>query len=426
MEETIKNLAKYNFWDGNVLQLGFMRTTYLNRIQNFTHNKLIKVIVGQRRTGKSYLLRQIAQTLINNGVNPNQILYINKEYLVFDSVNTYIDLNNLIRQYQESLKPEGKVYLLIDEIQNIEGWEKLVNSYAQDYTASYEIFISGSNSTMLSGELATLLSGRYVSFEILPFSYPEYLGIQQQNTNSSTYAQYMQSGGLPELFSLPNEESRRQYVSSVKDTVLLHDIIQKNTIRDPQLLEDIFMYLINNASNLLSINNVTNYLKSNGRKTTYDTVSSYIGYIQDAFLIHKAERYDIKGKEIISGNSKFYANDLSYKNYLYSGFGYGIGYQLENLIYLALRNANFDIYVGHLPKYEVDFIAKRNHQILYVQCAYLLYDPATVTREYAALEAISDHYPKIIVSMDEVLLPSKNGISHVQAWNFETYLQNFR
>ena len=179
----------------------------------------------------------------------------------------------------------------------------------------------------------------------------------------------MQSGGLPELFSLPNEESRRQYVSSVKDTVLLRDIIQKNTIRDPQLLEDIFMYLINNASNLLSINNVTNYLKSNGRKTTYDTVSSYIGYIQDAFLIHKAERYDIKGKEIISGNSKFYANDLSYKNYLYSGFGYGIGYQLENLIYLALRNANFDIYVGHLPKNEVDFIAKRNHQILYVQCA---------------------------------------------------------
>ena len=186
------------------------------------------------------------------------------------------------------------------------------------------------------------------------------------------------------------------------------------------------MYLINNASNLLSINNVTNYLKSNGRKTTYDTVSSYIGYIQDAFLIHKAERYDIKGKEIISGNSKFYANDLSYKNYLYSGFGYGIGYQLENLIYLALRNANFDIYVGHLPKNEVDFIAKRNHQILYVQCAYLLYDPATLTREYAALEAISDHYPKIIVSMDEVQLPSKNGISHVQAWNFEMYLQNLR
>jgi predicted AAA+ superfamily ATPase len=259
MEETIKNLAKYNFWDGNVLQLGFMRTTYLNRIQNFTHNKLIKVIVGQRRTGKSYLLRQIAQSLINNGVNPNQILYINKEYLVFDSINTYIDLNNLIRQYQESLNPQGKIYLLIDEIQNIEGWEKLVNSYAQDYTASYEIFISGSNSTMLSGELATLLSGRYVSFEILPFSYQEYLGIKELNANSSTYAQFLQSGGLPELFFLPNEESRRQYVSSVKDTVLLRDIIQKNTIRDPQLLEDVFIYLINNASNLLSINNITNY-----------------------------------------------------------------------------------------------------------------------------------------------------------------------
>lgn len=426
MKEYLNKLKPFNFWDGNVPQIGFVRKLYLQKIENFINNKLVKVIVGQRRTGKSYLLRQLANQLIENGVAPNQIFYINKEYIVFDNIKNYQDLDALIQYYREELKPKGTVYLFIDEVQNIEGWEKLVNSYAQDFTTSYEIFISGSNSKMLSGELATLLSGRYVSFEIFPFSYQEYLGINQLATNGTTFTSYLQSGGLPELFILPNEETKKHYVSAVKDTVLLRDIIQKNAVKDPKLLEDIFVYLINNAANLLSINNITNFLKSSGRKTTFDTISNYIGFIEDTFLIHKVQRYDIRGKDTIAGNAKYYANDLSYKNYLYSGFGYGIGYLLENIVYLMLRRADYEVHVGVVPNKEVDFVAKNSDGIVYVQCTYLLQDEAIVTREYSALEAITDNYPKIVVSMDAVLLPSKNGIHHVQAWNLEEYLNNFK
>jgi uncharacterized protein len=423
MEEKLKSLAKYNFWNGNVPQQGFLRTDYLNAIRSYCHNKLVKVIVGQRRTGKSYILRQIAHDLIANGVHPHNIFYLNKEFIDFDFVNHYTDLEQLIKQYQLTLKPLGKIYLFFDEIQNIAQWERLVNSYSQDFTESYEVFISGSNSKMLSGELATLLSGRYVNFEIFPFSFKEYAGITKQELNKQSYINYMQSGGLPEFFVLPNEETKRHYVASVKDTVLLRDVIQRHAIKDPKLLEEIFIYLVNNAANLLSINNVTNYLKSKGRKTTYDTIANYIGYIEDTFLLHKAERFDIKGKDTIAGNVKYYCNDLAYKNYLYAGFGYGIGYQLENLIYLELKRLGYEVYVGVMPNKEVDFVATKADQKLYVQCAYLLINEATIKREYASLEDINDNYPKIVVSLDEISLPIHQGIIHIQAWKLQDFLK---
>jgi predicted AAA+ superfamily ATPase len=424
MEEKFNSLAKYNFWNDNVPQQGFLRTDYLNAIRGYCHNKLVKVIMGQRRTGKSYILRQIANDLINSGVHPHNIFYLNKEYIDFDFVNQYTDLEQLIKHYQLALKPLGKIYLFLDEIQNIVQWERLVNSYSQDFTESYEVFISGSNSKMLSGELATLLSGRYVNFEIFPFSFKEFSGITKQEINKETYLKYMQTGGLPELFVLPNEENKRHYVASVKDTVLLRDVIQRHAIKDPKLLEEIFIYLVNNAANLLSINNVTNYLKSKGRKTTYDTIANYIGYIEDTFLLHKAERFDIKGKDTIAGNVKYYCNDLAYKNYLYAGFGYGIGNQLENLIYLELRRSGYEVYVGVMPNKEVDFVATKADQKLYVQSTYLLIDEATIKREYASLEAISDNYPKIVVSLDDLVMPISNGIIYVQAWKLHDFLTN--
>ena len=422
MEEKFKTLEKYNFWKGNMFNPGFLRTDYLNAIREYSNNKLVKVLVGQRRTGKSYILRQIANDLIHTGVHPHNIFYLNKEYIDFDFVNHYSVLEQLIKHYQLILKPQGKIYLLLDEVQNIEQWERLVNSYSQDFTQTYEVFISGSNSNMLSSELATLLSGRYINFEIFPFSFKEYVGITQQYSNKESYINYMKTGGLPELFVLPNEETKRHYVASVKDTVLLRDVIQRHAIKDPKLLDEIFIYLVNNAANLLSINNVTNYLKSKGRKTTYDTIANYIGYIEDTFLLHKAERFDIKGKDTIAGNVKYYCNDLAYKNYLYSGFGYGIGYQLENLIYLELRRSGYEVYVGVMPNKEVDFVATKADQKLYIQSAYLLIDEATIKREYASLEAISDNYPKIVVSLDDLVMPISNGIIHIQAWKLHDFL----
>ena len=321
MEEKIAVLRKYNLWDSNTIDLGFNRSEYRGKIADYVGNRLIKVLVGQRRTGKSFILRQIAKQLIDNGLKPENTLLINKEFTDFDFLKTYKDLDELIKLYKKELNPSGKVYIFIDEIQIIDDWEKVVNSYSQDFSESYELFISGSNSKMLSGELATLLSGRYVCFEIFPFSYSEYLGIMQKERGRQSYLEYMNSGGLPELFMLPKPELKRNYMSAIKDTILLRDIIQRYNIRDTKLLEDIFVFLVNNASNLISINNIVNYFKNHGRRTSYDVVSSYIGYIEEAFLVHRCNRYDIKGKEVLSGNTKFYINDLAYKNYLYSGYG---------------------------------------------------------------------------------------------------------
>lgn len=426
MEEYFESLGKYNFWNGNVPQLGFLRIDYTDKLLAYSNNRLIKVLVGQRRAGKSYLLRQIADALIKSGVNPHNILYINKEFTSFDFVSHYKDLEQLVALYKSKLNPSGKIYLFIDEIQNITEWERFVNSYSQDFSESYELYISGSNSKMLSGELATLLSGRYVSFEVFPFSFSEYAAITTQEISKQTYIKYMESGGLPEFFVLPNEETKRHYTASVKDSVLLRDIIQRYAVKDPKLLEDIFVYLINNASSLVSVTNIVNYLKSKDRKTTYDTVANYIGYIEETFLIHKAERYNIKGKETLLGNCKYYSNDLAYKNYLYSGFGYGIGYKIENLVYLELRRAGYEVFVGVLPNKEVDFVAKKADKLLYVQSAYLMVEEETIQREYASLGQIKDNYEKIVVSLDDVVFPQNQGIKHVQAWKLSEFLDKIK
>jgi len=419
MEEKFNAIRKYNFWGEKNPDYGFYRTDYTDKILTYIFNRLVKVLIGQRRAGKSYILRQLANKLIDSGIDRKNILYVSKEYTDFDFIAHYTDLDDFVKHYKKQLGVSGKVYLFIDEIQNITGWEHFVNSYSQDFIEEYEIFISGSNSKMLSGELATLLSGRYIEFEIFPFSFSEYLGILQKESNKQNFIEYMESGGLPELFNLQNDEIRRNYLAAIKDTVFLRDIIQRYSIKEPKLLEDIFVYLVNNAANLISITSIVNYFKSLGRKTTYDTVSAYVGYLEDAFLIHKSERYDIRGKDTISGNSKYYINDLAYKNYLYTGFAYGIGYKLENLIYLNLKRAGYHVYTGVFRDKEVDFVALKEDKILYVQTTYLLIDEKTIEREYLPLELIADNYEKMVVSLDEIQFPQRNGIKHKQIWKFE-------
>jgi len=417
MDERIAILEKYNFWRDKTFDFGFERNTYTDKIIDFIGNRLIKVLVGQRRSGKSYILRQVGKQLLDNGVKPENMLFINREFADMDFLRTCRDLDDLIKQYKKELTPQGKIFIFIDEVQIIEQWEKIVNSLSQDYSDSYEIFITGSNSKMLSGELATLLSGRYVVIEVFPFSYTEYLGITGQDRRKQSYITYMNSGGLPELFMLQKYELKRNYISAIKDTVLLRDIIQRYKIRDPKLLEDIFKFLVSNASNLISISNIVKYFKGHGRNVSYDAISNYIGYIEDAFLIHRCERYDIKGKDTLSGNAKYYLNDLAYKNYLYPGIGYGFGYLVENLIYLELLRAGFDVYVGTLRNREVDFIARKADRVIYLQSAYLLADESVIEREYSALKAIDDNFEKIVVSLDDATMPLRDGIRHVQAWN---------
>lgn len=422
MDEKFQDIRKYNLWDSDNFDFGYERNVYTNKIMNYTGNHLIKVLVGQRRAGKSYVLRQVARKLVKNGVKAKNTLIINRELSEFDFLTTHKDLEDFIKLYKAKLKPKGKVYIFIDEVQMIEGWEKTINSCSQDYAEAYEMFITGSNSSMLSGELATLLSGRYVCFEILPFSFCEYAGVLGKGADKKCFVEYMNSGGLPELVALSNPELQRNYVSSVKDTVLLRDIIQRRNIRDPRLLEDIFVLLVNNASNLISVSSIVNYFKSLGRKMSYDVVSNYIKYIEDTFILHHCDRYDIKGKDTISGNVKYYLNDLSYRNYIYPGFGYGLGYLLENIVYLELRRAGYAVYTGVAKGKEVDFVAIKADNIIYLQCAYLLADETTIEREYSALESIQDSFEKIVVSLDDITLPLRGGIRHVQAWKLAEVL----
>ena len=410
----MQTLRKYNLWDSAPFDFGYERSGYTDKIAAYMGNRLIKVLVGQRRAGKSYLLRQVARRLVEDGVKAENTLIINRELSDFDFLVTHQDLEELLRLYKSELKPEGKVYVFIDEVQMIEEWEKTVNSCSQDYAEEYEVFVSGSNSR--------LLSGRYVCFEILPFSFSEYAGISGKVADKACYTEYMNGGGLPELFALPHPELKRNYVAAVKDTVLLRDIIQRRSIRDPKLLEDIFVFLVNNASNLVSVSGIVNYFKSQGRKTSYDAVSNYIGYIEDTFLVHRCDRYDIRGKDTIAGNAKYYVNDLAYRNYLYLGYGYGFGYLLETLVYLELRRAGYDVYTGVAKGKEVDFVARKADRIVYLQCAYLLADEATVEREYSALEAIADNFEKVVVSLDDLTLPLREGIRHVQAWKLAELL----
>lgn len=422
MDDKFARLDKYNFWNNNLPSVGFIRDSYLDKINDFSGSRLIKVVVGQRRVGKSYLLRQIILRLLNGGVKPENVFYINKEYTDFDFITDSTDLENLIVHYKQVLKPKGKIYLVIDEIQNIIGWEHLINSYSQDYTSDYEVFISGSNSQLLSGELATLLSGRYIQFQIFPFSFQEFISIRQLENTKTGFLQYLQTGGLPELFQLPNDETKRHYLSAIRDTVLLRDIIQRYNIKDARLLQDVFSYLVMNASNLISISNIVNYFAGKNRKTNYETIANYIEYLKNTFLIHQVDRFNIKGKEILSGNSKYYINDLSFKNYLYSGFEYGFGYMLENIIYLQLINSGYNVYAGYMRNKEIDFVAIKNSRTIYLQVAYTLTDKMTIEREYAQLETIPDHYEKFVVSLDDIQLPNRNGIKHVLAWQLNEIL----
>ena len=423
MPENFQNISKYNFWGTDSLDVGFPRSGYTSKIGGFVSDRVVKVLTGQRRVGKSYILRQIAKSLIDSGVDKRNTFFVNKEYLAFDFVRTYQDLEDLFREYRRQLSPEGKIYIFLDEVQEIKEWERFVNSYSQDCAAQYELFISGSNSRMLSSELGTLLSGRYIEFKIYPFSFDEYASYKGLEKNSLDFVQYMKEGGLPELLKLSGDEARMQYVEGLKNTILLRDVIQRHNVRDSVLLEDLFTYLVNNASKLTSIQNLVNYLASKRRKASYETLAQYIDYLTETFVIHKLERYDIKGKESLGGNFKYYANDTAFHNFLYGGYNYGSGYLLENIVFLDLMRSSYRVYVGVLNGLEVDFVAEKGDRKIYVQVAYHLNDEETIEREYAPLRKTGDSYEKYVVSLDEISLPSKDGIRNIPVWEFPDLLK---
>lgn len=416
MIKTFEKLKKYNYWDNAPISVGFPREIYLQKIDKYLNSNLVKVVIGQRRTGKSYLLRQVIKKLLKKGVDKKNIFYLNKEMVDFDEIQNYKDLKKLIDIYKKQLKIKGEIYYFFDEIQEIEQWEKIVNSLSQDCKNKAEVFISGSNSHLLSGELSTFLSGRYVEFEILPFSFVEYCQHLQKTKNKESFLEYLSSGGLPELFNLSGEEAKRHYVQSLKDTIILKDIVGRRGIKDVVLIDKIFDFLSDNIGNLFSVNSIVKYLNSCKQKTNFETLSNYVRYLEDVFLIHKVERYDIKGKLILGGEKKYYLNDLSFHNYLFSGFDYGLGKKLENIVYLYYRSQGWNVYVGKIGKKEIDFVIEKQNQKKYIQVTHSLITKKVIDREFKNLEKINDSYEKLVISMDDKSLSNKNGIEHKLAW----------
>lgn len=417
MEKWLQKIGRYNLWDGKQPNQGFLRATYLEKIAGYIGNKLVKVIVGQRRSGKSYLLRQIMNYLHEvKNVNPKNIFYLNKEYIAFDEITTDSDLELLYRQYLANFEVTGKKWIFLDEVQNIKDWEKFVNSYAQDFTDEYELFVTGSNSKLLSGELATLLSGRYVEFEVLPFGLREMAMARESEVNREFFIDYLKTGGLPEILTLHDEEVRRHYVEDLINTIILRDIAMRSQINDIALLKEVFSFLSVNIGSYTSIGNIVKYFKSRQKKTNYETLSTYIGHLLDAFIVHEAKRFNIRGKQNLGGERKYYLNDLAFKNQTFGIFPEDMGYNLENYVYLELRRLGYHVSVGVMNNKEIDFVAEKHGKTIYIQVVYLLANKETVEREFCNLLAIDDNFEKLVVSLDETKFSDFKGIRHIWPW----------
>lgn len=421
--EQLKILASYNFWEQNPQKLGFIRHSYLNKFKKCLNNNLIKVITGQRRVGKSYLIRQLINSLISEqGVAAKNTLYINFENEKFSFLNSKEKFIELVDLYFKELKPEGKVYFFFDEIQNLHEWEKVINSFHADHTLDIEIFVTGSNSKLLSSELATFLTGRYITQQVFPFSYHEYLGFFKLNKNRETFMKYLLSSQLSATYELNDEETSRLFIKSLKDSILINDIIKRHKIQNADLLEKIFLFLVDNIGGLFSFNAIAKKLKELSINTNIPTLSNYIRYLEESFLIYGVDRYDTKGKKIFESERKYYLNDLGFKNYLSSSFNPVLGKKLENYVFNVLNSLSYKLYVGVVGQKEVDFVAELNGDKRYFQVAYALDSEKVIEREYNSLEMLDDHWQKYVVSLDEQSFGARNGIKHINAWDFEDFI----
>jgi predicted AAA+ superfamily ATPase len=386
------------------------RERYLKQITPFIDKPIIKVITGIRRCGKSTFLKIICNLLTDNGVNQENILLVNKDSLEFDSLNTYKQLVSYVSDRFREVK--GKKYLFIDEVQEIEGWEKALSGFLTDNTA--DLFITGSNSRMLSSELATYISGRYVEFKLYTLTFSEFIKFREVNEPEkmeSEFALFMRYGGFPGIHRMEyDDEVIEQYVSAIYNTILLKDVVARNGLRDIALLERIAHFTADNCGNITSSKKIADYLKSQKMKGSVDTVQSYLSMLTSAYIFHKVNRFDLKGKRLLEIHEKYYVGDIGLKHSLLGYKLNDISGHLENIVYLELLSRGYKVKIGKLNELEIDFIATRNNQQIYLQVAYLLADNKTIEREFGALEKITDNYPKIVLSLDKFLDSNRNGI----------------
>ena len=396
------------------------REMYMSRIRPFIGKELIKVLTGIRRAGKSVMLELIKEELLASGVSESRFISINFEDM------RYVHLLNAAALHEEILKQtermEGKAYLFFDEIQEVADWEKCVNSFRA--ALDCDIYITGSNAKLLSGELATCLGGRYVEFVIYPFSFSEFLELYKTVDDSASVQQCFQkfllSGGMPYLANLRyEEETCRQYLVDLFNSVQLKDVVKRNKVRDVDLLERIIAYVMANVGTIFSASSLAKFLKSEHRVVATDTILNYIKYCCDAYLLYQVKRQDLQGKQVLASNEKYYVADHGIREAVYGGNMRDINLILENIVYMELLRRGYTVNVGRMGEKEIDFVCSRRGEKLYVQVAYLLADESTVRREFGVYDMVKDNFPKYVVTMDE-LDRSRNGIKHRNIRDFLT------
>lgn len=388
------------------------REMYMKRIRPFIGGELIKVMTGIRRSGKSVMLELIKEELVESGVNPAQFISVNFE----DMGNIHLQTAKALHEEitRRASETDGKTYLFFDEIQEVKDWEKCINSLR--VTLDCDIYITGSNAKLPSGELATYLAGRYVEFVIYPFSFAEFLelyrSVEPEKEISKCFQKYLLFGGMPYLANLRYaDEPSRQYLTDLFNSVQLKDIVQRNKVRDVDLLERHIAYIMANVGTTFSANSLVKFFRNEHRTVAAETVLNYIKYCCDAYLFYQVRRQDLLGKQILSSNEKYYIADHGIREAVYGGNMRDINLVLENIVFMELLRRGYTVTVGRSGDREIDFVCDRRGERLYVQVAYLLASEDTINREFGVYDSIRDNFPKYVVSLDEFDM-SRNGIKH--------------
>jgi predicted AAA+ superfamily ATPase len=392
----------------------FKREMYMERIRPFVDTQMIKVIVGQRRIGKSYLLYQIMDEI--KAMRPGaEILYINKELFEFDSLKNYIDLVHYVRQNRTNT--DRKCYLFIDEIQDIVQYEKALRTFFAEN--DFDIYCTGSNANLLSGELASMLSGRYIEIKVHGLSYPEFLQFHRLNDSDETFAAYYRFGGLPYLVNLPLAETAvSEYLLHIYHTILLKDIVSRYSIRNVRQLEDLTVYLADTVGQLFSANGISRYLKSQRVDMPPKTILDYLQFLTNAFLVQRVKPIDLQGKNTLRIGEKYYFEDLGIRHAIRPFRINDIGQVLENLVFQHLQIGGYTVAIGRNEDKEIDFIAEKAGERIYIQVATSIIERQTAEREFGNLLKIKDQYPKMVITLDSTEGASYQGIRQVPVRKF--------
>ncbi len=397
-----KNIIKRNI---------FSRPHYLQKMSSIVSDKNILVISWQRRVWKSYI---ILDYLKSNNIDLEEVFYINKELDSNDELQTNIDLEDLFTAFEKDNKIR---YIIIDEIQDIEWWENFIRAKCSE--KKYNIIITWSNSKLLSSELSSYLTWRYINLDVYPLTYFEVLDVKKLENSKETFLHYLEFGWLPEIILETNEDLKRNYIKNLKDSIVLRDIVNRYKIKDYSFFEKILWFVSQNIWNITSLRKVEDYLKKDKIKVSLSTISNYIKYLENTYLINNCEKYDLAWKKILEYNSKYYFNDLWIRNSIYYNFNFDIWKLLENYVFNILLSRGYKIYIWDKKWREIDFIAQKWNEKKYFQVSYLISSEEVYEREFWNLQLIKDNFEKIVLSMDDVKFKDESWIKHYKIWELE-------